>query len=395
MSEPRTAAPEATHPRSPRAVFARAACFALLMVVGANALSLPGRRLVGRYDFGYAIRGDLRARPAQVFDDGAGKLYFQPRPGLAMPAVFTGKEPQLLVLQPEGQYFTARTGASDFTLALGAARASVRRGDAALGGETLEPESIEAEPPVSPTPMDAGDDTPAFRTLATPWIDRRVAHAQPIVFAAGSAVPTPEVRAALSALVARIGRGVGIVVEGRGDAGAHDAHDALARARALALRHALIARGVAPADVEIREGATSTAATASTIRWTTTVPRDLAPLAAAATPPIFDIDPADGDIAGTLRRWARASGYDVVWDVGWTAPVNGSMRVAATTFVDAVRAVAAGLRAQGYPVQAQAYADRVVRFAAVDRARATVAAAATTTAMAATTTTTDSGEMAR
>jgi len=42
------------------------------------------------------------------------------------------------------------------------------------------------------------------------------------------------------------------------------------------------------------------------------------------------------------------------------------MRVDAPSFPDAVRQVVAGLRAQGYPVQAQAVADHVVRFAAAE-----------------------------
>ena len=78
----------------------------------------------------------------------------------------------------------------------------------------------------------------------------------------------------------------------------------------------------------------------------------------------FDITLADRDIAVSLRRWARASGYDIVWDVGWLAPVNGALRVDAPSFLDAVKQVVAGLRAQGYPVRAQAYADRIVRFTA-------------------------------
>src|ERR1700761_2424528 len=120
-----------------RVLFGRAFCGALLLAVGGNALSLPGKRFVGQYDFGYAIHGDKPARPAQVFDDGSGKIYFEARPNQAMPAVFAGKDPMLLVLQPEGQYFTARTSASEFTLVLGGARAVVRRGDAALGEETV------------------------------------------------------------------------------------------------------------------------------------------------------------------------------------------------------------------------------------------------------------------
>ena len=64
-----------------------ALCGALLLVVGGNALSLPGKRFVGQYDFGYAIRGDRSARPAQVFDDGGGKVFFEARPNQPMPAM--------------------------------------------------------------------------------------------------------------------------------------------------------------------------------------------------------------------------------------------------------------------------------------------------------------------
>ena len=129
-----------SHPRStPAPSWVRASCAALLLAVAGNALSLPGKRFVGQYDFGYAIRGDKAARPAQVFDDGGGKVYFEARPNQAMPAVFAGKDLALLVLQPEGQYFTARSAASEFTLVLGSARAVVRRGDAALGDEVVAP----------------------------------------------------------------------------------------------------------------------------------------------------------------------------------------------------------------------------------------------------------------
>lgn len=373
-------------------VFARALCGAVLLVVGGNALSLPERRAVGHYDFGYAIRGDVPARPAQVFDDGAGKVYFQPRPGRPMPAVFAGQDPQLLILQPEGQYFTARTGASEFTLALGAARASVRRGDAALGAETLTPARVDAgrllasAGPGLPEGVDiSGDaeasaadsepDPQAFRTLSTSWAARRIVHTQPVVFAPGSGVLRTEVREALSALVVRIGRGTAIVVEGRNDPGRHAE---LARLRAEALRNALLARGVASADIEMRvderestsdgaapSGAPSATSSASTIRWTTTRPlADSARPLPADAPSAFDIDLTDRDVAASLRRWAGASGYELVWDVPWPIPVDGTLRLEASSFLDAARQVATGLRARGYPVQARAYADHVVRFAA-------------------------------
>ena len=343
------------------ATFVRAFCGAFLLVVGGNALSLPGKRFVGRYDFGYAIRGDRPARPAQVFDDGSGKIYFEARPNQPLPAVFAGKELALLVLQPEGQYFTARTSASEFTLVLGGARARVRRGDAALGDEVV-------------TPLDDGGRLLATAAAgltagvdygSTPGdaAEARAAHEQPVVFAAGSATLKPEVLDALTALVVRIGRDSAIVAVGRNDAGGAGP---LATLRAEALRNALLARGVAPAHVRMIDDeavAGQGRSHASVLRW---VSGGASRSAAPGDPPAYDIAPADRDISVSLRRWARASGYDLVWDVAWVAPVNGAMRVEAASFLDAVEQVAQGLRARGYPVQARAYADRVVRFSATE-----------------------------
>jgi Toxin co-regulated pilus biosynthesis protein Q/Conjugal transfer protein len=335
--------------------FAQAFCAALLLAVGGNAMSLPGKRFLGRYDFGYAIRGDKAARPAQVFDDGAGKVYFEARPNRPMPAVFAGKDPTLLVMQPEGQYFTARTAASEFTLVLGGARAVVRRGDAALGDEVLLPQApggrqlASAEAGLS-AGIDYGAPVPRSETL----------HEQPVVFPPASATLRPEVLEALSALLARIGPDAGITTVGRNDAGQPDA---LGTSRARALRNALLARGVAPQRITTADDAAPPppgAGRSSALRWRTAATGgDPLPLA-------FEILASDGDIATTLRRWARASGYGIEWDVEWQAPVDGTVRLDAASFADAVRQVVAGLRAQGYPVQTRMTSDRQLRFSDTD-----------------------------
>ena len=344
-------------------MFGRAFCAALLLAVGANALSLPGKRFVGQYDFGYAIRGDKPARPALVFDDGSGKIYFEARPNQPMPAVFAGKDPTLLVLQPEGQYFTARTSSSEFTLVLGGARAVVRRGDAMLGDETVSTRDDARQLASSESGLTTGVDY-GLSSSDRPF--RNATHEQPVVFAPGSSTLRPEVLDALSALVVRIGRETTITAIGRNDAGAHDA---LATLRSEALRNALLARGI-PANnirfVDDQPTAGDPHPRASTLRWITTLGPSSMSAATESPATAFDITPADRDIAVSLRRWAHASGYDVVWDVAWTAPVNGAMQVEAPSFLDAVRQVVAGLRARGYPVQAQAYSDHVIRFTASD-----------------------------
>jgi len=346
-----------------RASFGRAFCAALLLAVGGNALSLPGKRFVGQYDFGYAIRGDKLARPAQVFDDGNGKVYFEARPNQAMPAVFAGKDPTLLVLQPEGQYFTARTPASEFTLVLGGARAIVRRGDALLGVETVSARDDASRLLASAQPgLAAGID---YELLSQGHSVVSETHEQPVVFPHGSATLRPEVLDALSALVVRMGRQASVTAIGRNDTGEHDA---LATLRAEALRNALLARGIPANNIRLADDDTSDGgahAHASALRWV--MSRDGAdPASASASLPPFDITLADRDIAVSLRRWAHARGYDIVWDVDWVAPINGALRVEAPSFLEAVNQVVEGLRAQGYPVQARLDANHVVRFTAPD-----------------------------
>jgi len=342
----------------PLSLFVRAFCGALLLAIGGNALSLPGKRFVGRYDFGYAIRGDRPARPAQVFDDGSGKIYFEARPHQPMPAVFAGKDLALLVLQPEGQYFTGHTTAGEFTLVLGGARATVRRGEATLGDEVVTTSGTRVvRPSASADPAFAAgtDDDPPAAPAA-------LQHEQPVVFPADSATLRPQVLDALSALVVRMGRTTSITVVGRNDAGLPDA---LATSRAEALRNALLARGVAADRLRLVRAAAldDGAPHASSLRWQTAYPRSASDNALG---PSFDILPSDPDIAVSLRRWARASDFDIAWDVPWVAPVNGRLHVDAATFPGAVRQVVAGLRAQGYPVQARVWADRLVQFTSAE-----------------------------
>jgi outer membrane protein OmpA-like peptidoglycan-associated protein len=381
-------------------VLVQAACGATLASIGGNALSLPGPRLVGHCDFGYAIRGDRAARPVQVFDDGDGKIYFEVRPGQPMPAVFAGRDLELLALQAEGPFFTAHSGASEFTLALGAARATVARGDAALGGETLAaPAAAEERPPgsegrllASADPglpagvhfdaIDArvsrtGEDATGLATssYAIPargdiveWGEPDVAHTQPVVFALGSAVLSADVRSALAVLAARIGRVTPIMVEGWADA---SGKEGLAEARANALRVALVGSGLPAAHISVRvvssasaeAGAAQGRVPGAAVRWTTPGRAHAAPgLAAAESGTGFDIRPSDLDIAGALRRWARNAGYEVVWDLEWKAPITGAAHLDAPSFRAAIEEVVSGLRVQGYPVRARIYADRVIRF---------------------------------
>lgn len=75
---------------------------------------------------------------------------------------------------------------------------------------------------------------------------------------------------------------------------------------------------------------------------------------------LFELRVADGTVGEALARWARGSGYELVWDAP-RAPLTGSAQIEARDFLDAVRTVVAGLRQQGYPVKAKAFADGVLQ----------------------------------
>lgn len=83
-----------------------------------------------------------------------------------------------------------------------------------------------------------------------------------------------------------------------------------------------------------------------------------------APPSGFDLQVSDATISGSLRRWASATQYQVVWDVPPTldAPVTRNMPVAAAHMRDALEQVLAALQRKGYDIQATVYSNRVIRF---------------------------------
>jgi outer membrane protein OmpA-like peptidoglycan-associated protein len=386
---------------SPAACAARAALAAALVSAGGNALSLPGASMLGRFDFGYALQGDPAARPVQVFSDGAGTVYFQVAPGMPAPAIFAGQGRMLLVPQVRGPYQVVRSRATEFTLALGTARARVVRGGAAPAQPPASPEVPSAAPlQEGGGGADAAGGSPSAdaavaqlgramregRQLASVasgapaqllrWTEPERTHEAPIVFEAGSAVLSPQAAAVLDAVAARLGAESHVTLEARRDV---PSGEALAVARLGALRVALAARGVPASRVTERasqtlseplsspEASSSDRRVAAIVRWTTPAAERALDLAAGALPavsasPTWDITPADRELAGALRRWAARAGYRVEWPAAIVAPVTGEGRVEAASFVEAVGRVVAGLQARGYPLRAFDVGDRTIRF---------------------------------
>lgn len=78
----------------------------------------------------------------------------------------------------------------------------------------------------------------------------------------------------------------------------------------------------------------------------------------------FDFKAVDRTIAGTIRRWASATNYQVVWDAAPTtdAPVTGDAVIAAGSMKEALGKVVTALQRKGYDIQATVYSNRVIRF---------------------------------
>jgi LysM repeat protein len=61
-----------------------------------------------------------------------------------------------------------------------------------------------------------------------------------------------------------------------------------------------------------------------------------------------------------MQRWAKASGYELVWDA-MEVKLTGTSTVQAGDFLAAVKRVVGDLQKLNYPVSPQLYSDRVVR----------------------------------
>ncbi len=79
---------------------------------------------------------------------------------------------------------------------------------------------------------------------------------------------------------------------------------------------------------------------------------------------VFDFRPSDATMSGTLRRWAAAQGYELIWDL----PPDLDPRITRTaalrpmTFAQALELVIKGMKSKGYAVGAHVYTDGVIHF---------------------------------
>lgn len=382
------------------------ACISVMPARGAD----PAR--VGAYDFGYLLSGDARAKPVQVFDDGR-DTYFQFRAGEPMPAIFAARNgaPQLLVPTQEGPYVRVPQVHGRFVLQVGRAQANVVHGSgerpdapaltAVAGNGMTTPYTGSGSPgaggrlvaSLSPVAIALDPDDTALdrHSHATPlkgdrvyWPERSEQAEHAIGFPRGGYVLSREAQKALAAIVARAAPAARFTVIGRDD----DSYkEGLERARAQALRDALVKSGIAGDRISVRTGV---AKAGRENLWESTVvvqtpehapamtpaaPRDQQPAprvstTAAPAPEVpdggFTLSLADKTVSGAVRRWAEALKYQVVWDAPaqLDAPIAGEARLPVQNLREALNHLVRGLLEKGYALEVTIYANRVIRFTA-------------------------------
>lgn len=80
----------------------------------------------------------------------------------------------------------------------------------------------------------------------------------------------------------------------------------------------------------------------------------------------FNLAVTDGTIQNAIRRWASQLKYDVVWEVpsGMDAPILGEIKIPASNILEALERLLVGLKDKGYALDAEVFANRVIRITA-------------------------------
>ena len=250
-----------------------------LFVAGMCSLApAAGAPAVGRYDFDYLLGGEQRARPVQVFDDGR-NTYFQFRAGEPVPAIFALRSgvPELVVPAHEGPYVRVPQVHGQFLLQVGRAQAQVVHGGAsradappvsalAASGMTQPYRPAGALPAggrlvasIAPVGLATGSEQALDRnSYATPargdrvyWPERSEPVEHSIGFARGAYLLSRDAQRFIARIAARAAPASTFSVIGRDD----DSYkEGLERARAEAIRDALVKAGIGGERITLRTG---------------------------------------------------------------------------------------------------------------------------------------------
>lgn len=244
-----------------------------LLLLGANGLPASGTPSpLDRFSFEYAVNGDSRAKPLQVFDDGQ-KTYLQYRTNEDIPAFISANGAQLLMPRQEGPYTVIYGTPRDFIAQMGSSRARITHATAMsnapqylnAGGPSSVPTERMTVASYSPV---AGSFAQAARyEVKNEWTDN--SYAQPargdhvawaaaekedskvFMFERGSGKLEKDSERRLKQVAPSVVGASRVVISS-----ADDTHpgDAGGSERARVIRNQLVAAGVSPSVISIRVG---------------------------------------------------------------------------------------------------------------------------------------------
>ncbi|ABE47308.1 TcpQ domain-containing protein [Polaromonas sp. JS666] len=245
----------------------------VLALTAANGMSASGPTAMDRFNFDYAVQGDSRAKPLQVFDDGQ-RTYLQYRASDDIPAFISTRTAQLLIPRQEGPYTVLNGTPGDFVAQLGASSARITHSSALSSA----PQYQQRGTPQGATPVEkltlaslsptAGASSFAQtytkrndwtdNTYAQPargdqvtWASAETEQTKSILFERGSAKLDKESEKRLKQLAATLAGSLRIVISSADDT--HPA-DVGGTERARVVRNALVAAGATPSAISVKVG---------------------------------------------------------------------------------------------------------------------------------------------
>lgn len=346
-------------------------------MIAVNSISASGNPSpFDRFSFDYAVQGDARAKPLQVFDDGQ-KTYLQYRSTDDIPAFISANGGQLLMPRQEGPYTVIYGTPRDFIAQMGSARVRITHSSSLSTAPQYQQPGSSGTVPMErvASPALYGTGNPSVRaplvaknewtdnSYATPvrgdqvtWAGAETERSKEFLFERGSGKLDKAAEKQLKQFATAMVNASRVEI-----LAADDTHpgDAGGSERVRVIRSALLAAGVKPSAIQVKVGflfddqlqrSGKKLYNPTTVKWTVeqaiqqparqkrndrseslavieamragqiTPSQAVARLqeapAASSSPVVFagwSIRKSDQDIQHLLERWANESGWKVIW----------------------------------------------------------------------------------
>lgn len=245
-----------------------------LFSMSVTGITSPGvRTAIDRFSFDYAISGDAKAKPLQVFDDGK-KTYLQYRANQDIPAFISSGSGELIMPSQEGPYTVLNSVPRDFVASMGSSMARIihaqamsnapqytnRLNQTAVPTERIQPHtllaSLQNNPPMVPRYEARNDWT--NNSYASPnrgdeiaWAPSISESSKVILFERGSGKLSRDAEVRAKSMAAEVVGATRVVILASDDAKPGDVGGT---ERVRVIRNYLIAAGVNPAVISSKVG---------------------------------------------------------------------------------------------------------------------------------------------